>query len=192
MGFKDKDGKPLLKWDDPEGAFEHWKECSRGWNCDYSGLTYAKLTGGSGIPWPCNGEYPDGAERLYTDFVFPTGAEVCRTYGHDLETGAARTALEYRANDPAGRALLKAAEYQPPLEEPDKEYPFWLTTGRVVYHWHTRTKTARSRELQQAAPEPFVQLNERDAQRLGIREGNLVEVASRRGTVRAQAKIGGI
>jgi anaerobic selenocysteine-containing dehydrogenase len=191
MGFQDKDGQPLVKWKDAAGAFEHWKECSRGWNCDYSGMTYAKL-GGSGIPWPCNAEHPDGAERLYTDFVFPTGADVCRTYGHDLETGAARTPEEYRANDPAGRAILKAAEYLPPPEAPDKEYPFWLTTGRVVYHWHTRTKTARSAELQTAAPKPFVQLNERDALRLGVRDGDLVEVVSRRGTVRAPAAVGEI
>ena len=192
MGFRDKDGKPLIKWKDAEGAFDHWKGCSRGWNCDYSGLSYAKLSEGSGIQWPCNAEHPDGAERLYTDFVFATRADVCRTYGHDLETGAAIQPQEYRANDPGGRAILKPAHYQPAMEQTDDQYPLWLTTGRVVYHWHTRTKTARSKELQLAAPEPFVQINARDAQELGIREGNLVEVASRRGTVQAPAKIGDI
>ncbi len=192
MAFTDKDGKPLVKWRDAEGAFEHWKECSRGWNCDYSGLTYAKLRGGSGIQWPCNDDHPKGAERLYTDLVFPTGAEACRTYGHDLETGAAVTPEEYRAQDPAGRAILNGADYLPPLEEPNSDFPFWLTTGRVVYHWHTRTKTGRSRELQEAAPEPFAQLNARDAKALGIDEGDLVEVVSRRGTVRVPARVGNI
>jgi ferredoxin-nitrate reductase len=192
MDFHDKDGAPLVKWADAEGAFEHWKECSRGWLCDYSGMSYQKLGEGSGIQWPCNEEHPEGAERLYTDFIFPTAADRCETFGHDIETGAARTPEEYKANDPQGRAVLKAAHYSPPLEAPDEKYPFWLTTGRVVYHWHTRTKTARSKELEEAAPECFVQLNEDDAARLGIGEGELVEVASKRGSVRAPARIGGI
>src|SRR5205807_1728237 len=84
----------------------------------------------------------------------------------------------------------EAAEYRPPPEEPDKEYPFWLTTGRVVYHWHTRTKTGRCLELQQAAPGPYAQISEPDARRLGVAEGDLVEVASRRGSVRAPARVG--
>ena len=49
MDFRDKDGAPLIKWSDPEGAFEAWKECSRGTICDYSGMSYAKLSGRSGI-----------------------------------------------------------------------------------------------------------------------------------------------
>ena len=192
MDFRDKDGEPLVKWSDPEGAFEHWKECSRGWVCDYSGLSYEKLSAGSGVQWPCNEQHPDGAERLYTDFRFKTSAGECETYGHDIETGAARTPVEYEAHDPRGRAILKAAHYSPPEEEPDDEYPFMLTTGRLVYHWHTRTKTGRSQGLQEAAPEVFVEMNERDAEWLGVAEGELVEVASRRGTVRAPAHIGGI
>ncbi|MFP5260410.1 MAG: molybdopterin oxidoreductase family protein [Blastocatellia bacterium] len=192
MGFRDRDGQPLIKWSDAEGAFEHWKECSKGWPCDYSGMSYAKLSKGSGIQWPCNKEHPRGAERLYTDHIFPTAADRCETYGHDIETGAARTPQEYEAHDPNGRAILKAAHYSPPLEEPDESYPFWLTTGRVVYHWHTRTKTARSVELNEAAPEAFVEISKEDAGRLGIEEGDTVEVASRRGTVRTVAKISAV
>src|SRR5204862_265650 len=63
MDFRDKDGAPLIKWSDPEGAFEAWKRCSRGRACDYTGMSYAKLTGGSGVRWPCNEAFPDGAER---------------------------------------------------------------------------------------------------------------------------------
>jgi anaerobic selenocysteine-containing dehydrogenase len=192
MDFRDKDGEPLVKWPDAEGAFEHWKMCSKGWLCDYSGLSYAKLSRGSGIQWPCNKENPKGKERLYTDHIFPTAAERCETYGHDIETGAARTPQEYKANDPKGRAILKAAHYSPPLEEPDENYPFWLTTGRLVYHWHTRTKTARSAELNEAAPEVFVEISKQDAERLGIQEGDMLEVASRRGVVRTSAKLSDI
>ena len=189
MDFRDKDGEPLVKWADAEGAFEHWKMCSEGWLCDYSGMTYEKLSRGSGIQWPCNKENPKGKERLYTDHVFPTAAERCESYGHDIETGAARTPEEYKAHDPQGRAILKAARYSPPLEEPDENYPFWLTTGRVVYHWHTRTKTARSFELNEAAPEAFVEISKQDAEALGVKDGDVLEVASRRGLVRAPAKV---
>jgi predicted molibdopterin-dependent oxidoreductase YjgC len=192
MDFRDREGQPLVKWSDAEGAFEHWKECSRGWVCDYSGMSYAKLSRGSGIQWPCNEEHPKGTERLYSDFIFPTTAERCETYGHDIETGAARTPEEYQAHDPKGRAILKAAHYSPPMEEPDEKYPFWLTTGRVIYHWHTRTKTGRSRELHNAAPDAFVQISEKDAERLNVVEGEMLEVASRRGNVRAPARIGGV
>jgi anaerobic selenocysteine-containing dehydrogenase len=192
MGFKDRDGQPLVKWADPEGAFLHWAKCSKGWLVDYSSLSYAKLSRGSGIPWPCNREFPDGCERIYTDLRFHTAADEAQTFGHDLETGAARTHDEYRAKDPAGRAILKAANYIPPLEEPDDEYPLFLTTGRVVYHFHTRTKTARCPELNAAEPDVFVQLSRKDAKSLGVREGDEVEVTGRRGTVRGPARVGDI
>lgn len=192
MDFKDKDGAPLIKWKTPEEAFEAWKECSRGRPCDYSGMSYAKLTGGSGIQWPCNEQYPDGTAHLYTDHHFNTAPEYCETYGHDLETGAENDPVKYKASNPQGRAFLKAADYQPPHEEPDSDYPLWLTTGRVVYHFHTRTKTARSKELNRAAPDAFVQLSQADAESYGIAEGEMVEVVSRRGKLQAPARIGDI
>jgi anaerobic selenocysteine-containing dehydrogenase len=65
MDFRDRDGEPLIKWNDLEGAFEAWKECSRGRPCDRSGITYEMLRGDSGIQWPCNDEHPGGTERLY-------------------------------------------------------------------------------------------------------------------------------
>jgi ferredoxin-nitrate reductase len=192
MDFRDKDGAPLIKWDDSEGAFESWKECSRGRPCDYTGLSYEKLTGRSGIQWPCNDEHPAGAERLYTDGHFNTSADYCEIYGHDLSTGAEITEEEYRQNDPHGRAIIKAAEYVPPVEAPDDEYPLWFTTGRVVYHFHTRTKTGRVEELNAAAPDAFVQLAAEDAEAQGIAEGDMVEVESRRGKLRARARVGDI
>jgi anaerobic selenocysteine-containing dehydrogenase len=172
MDFRDKDGAPLIKWHDPESTFEAWKACSAGRPCDYTGLSYAKLTGGSGIPWPCNAEHPDGKHRIYEDGVFPTAFEVCETFGHDLITGAVATPEEYKAQDPRGKALLKPAEYQPPHEEPDEDYPFWLSTGRLVYHFHTRTKTGRAPDLAQAAPDAYAQMNAEDAAALGAAEGD--------------------
>ncbi|MDB5631119.1 MAG: molybdopterin oxidoreductase, partial [Tardiphaga sp.] len=192
MNFRDKSGAPLIKWTKPEEAFEAWKQCSKGRPCDYSGLSYDKLTGGSGIQWPVNTEQPDGTRRLYTDHIFPTGPEACETYGHDLITGAEIDPEHYRANNPAGRAILKCAHYQAPQEQPDAEYPFMISTGRVVYHFHTRTKTGRSHDLKMAAPEAFVQMSEIDANDLGIHEMDLVRVVSRRGVAEAPARIGGM
>ncbi|MFL5813737.1 MAG: molybdopterin oxidoreductase family protein, partial [Bdellovibrionia bacterium] len=192
MNFRDKDGNPLIKWSDPEGAFNHFKELTRGQVCDYSGMTYEKLSKGSGIQWPCNEMYPEGAPRLYTDFNFPTSPEVCQTWGHDLETGGAHTAEEYKANNPQGRALIKAAHYQAPIEEPDSSYPFYLTTGRVVYHFHTRTKTGRSSELYQASPDAFAEISRQDAEALGIQDGDMLTLSSRRSSIDVKAKIGEI
>ena len=192
MNLRDKDGQPLIKWATPEEAFEAWKECSRGRPCDYTGLSYAKLSGGSGIQWPCTSDQPNGTTHLYADGIFPTSAEYCESHGHDLDTGAAVTPKEYRAEDPKGRALIKASEYIPPFEEPDEQYPMWLTTGRIVYHFHTRTKTGRVEELQNKAPDPFVEISRQDADAYGIQEGSIVEVRSRRGYVLLPARITGI
>ena len=192
MDFRDKDGQPLIKWNDPESAFEAWKECSRGRPCDYTGITYDKLRDGSGIQWPCNDEHPDGTERLYADGNFITETDYCETYGRDLLTGAESTEMEHRAQAPAGRAFLLAAEYQRPHEEPGKEYPFRYTTGRTVYHFHTRTKTARVPQLQNAAPDAWVELSPADAVSLGVREGDMVRVESPRGRLEAKARISGI
>jgi ferredoxin-nitrate reductase len=192
MDFRDKDGQPLIKWDDPESAFEAWKECSRGRPCDYTGITYEKLRGSSGVQWPCNNEHPEGTERLYADGDFNTETDYCETYGRDLLTGAENTEMEHRALAPAGRAFLLAAEYQPPHEEPDEEYPFSYTTGRTIYHFHTRTKTARAPQLQGAAPEVWVELSPADAESLGVGEGDVVRVESPRGKLEAKARISGI
>jgi len=189
MGFTDKDGAPLVKWSDPEGAFDAWKECSRGRPCDYSAITYARLRELHDIQWPAGDEQPDGTERLYEEADFWAAPDTCEAYGRDLLTGAPVDESEYRALNPEGRAILKAADYVPPHEEPDDEHPFELGTGRTVYHFHTRTKTARAPELQAAAPEPWVELSDADAETLGVHDGDLVEVASARGSIRAPARI---
>ena len=192
MGLKDKDGEPLVKWHDPESAFEAWKECSRGRPCDYTGITYEKLRGGSGIQWPCNEENPEGTERIYADGKFWADPEYCESYGRDLLTGAPMEASEYKALNPDGKAIIKAAEYTPPHELPSQKYPLQLITGRTLFHFHTRTKTARAPELQAAAPEVWVEMSADDAGAYGIAEGDLAEVETPRGSVRAQVRISGI
>jgi anaerobic selenocysteine-containing dehydrogenase len=191
MGLEDKDGGPLVTFRTPEEAFDAWRECSRGRPCDYSALTYDRLRGG-GIQWPCTEESPDGTERLYAGGVFWAGPDECESYGRDLETGAPMEAQEYRALNPYGRAVVKAAEYRPPHEMPDEDHPLQLITGRTVYHFHTRTRTARAPELQAAAPEVWVELSDVDASALGVADGDLAEVRTARGAVRARARVGGI
>jgi anaerobic selenocysteine-containing dehydrogenase len=192
VGFTDKDSEPLLKWSDPEAAFEAWKACSRGRPCDCSGLTYDRLRSANGVQWPCTDPTPHGTPRLYTDGVFNTAADYCEAFGHDLVTGGAVTEQEYRADDPDGRAVLKGVQYRPPAEEPSDEFPLRFTTGRTVYHFHTRTKTARVRQLQSAAPEPWIEIASRDAAYFGISDGDLVRVESRRGAMEAKAHVVGI
>jgi anaerobic selenocysteine-containing dehydrogenase len=192
MDFRDKDGQPLIKWRTSEGAFEAWKACSRGRPCDYTGLSYEKLSKGPGVQWPCNDDHPDGEPRPYKSLVFPTDAVLCETFGHDLITGGVVPPEKYRANNPGGRAILKAAKYVPPTEEPDKQYPFFLTTGRLVYHFHTRTKTSRAEKLRAASLDAFVQIAPEDATHLRLRNRDWVRITSRRGSIELQAVIGDI
>jgi anaerobic selenocysteine-containing dehydrogenase len=192
LDLRDRDGAPLVKWSDPEGAFEGWKECSRGRPCDYTGLSYDKLRGGSGIQWPCNDEHPDGTERIYVDGQFWAEPSYCESYGRDLVTGAPLSETEYKALNPTGKAVLKAAEYLPPHELISEESPFQLITGRTLYHFHTRTKTARAPQLQAAAPEVWVEMSASDAADRGFGEGDLLEIRTPRGRVQARLRISGI
>ena len=192
MNFRDKDGAPLPPWRDAESAFEAWKQCSAGRPCDYTGISYAKLRGGSGIQWPCTTEHPDGTERLYVDGQFWSTPDYCESYGKDLITGAPLEPTEYRALNPAGKAVLKAAEFLPSHESPTDEFPWYLITGRTLFHFHTRTKTGRAPQLQAAAPEVWVEMSANDATAQGINEGDVVEVSTARGTLRARVRISGI
>jgi anaerobic selenocysteine-containing dehydrogenase len=192
LDLRDKDGAPLVKWRTPEEAFEGWKECSRGRPCDYTGLTYDKLRGGSGIQWPCDQQHPEGTERIYVDGRFWAAADYCESYGRDLVTGAPVEPTEYQALNPEGRAVIKAAEYLPPHEPPSEEFPFQLITGRTLYHFHTRTKTGRAPQLQAAAPEVWIEASAGDAAREGWRDGDLLSVTTPRGEVTARVRLRGI
>ncbi|MEU0786938.1 nitrate reductase [Streptomyces sp. NPDC006173] len=189
MDFRDKDGGPLISWHDPESAFEAWKRCSAGRPCDYTGLTYGKLRGASGIQWPCNEQSPQGTERLYTRDITWAHPDTCESYGKDLVTGAGDDVVEYRSLNPDGKAMIKAAAYFPPHETPTEKYPFQLTTGRTIYHFHTRTKTGRVPQLNAAAPDVWVEASAVDANRLGFNEGDLVEVATSRGAVQGRLRV---
>ena len=91
---------------------------------------------------------------------------------------------------PEGRAILKPCHYLPEMESVDEDYPLQLSTGRRPLHFHTRTKTGRTPRLQQADPEPYIQLSKEDAHKYNIGEGDQVLVESRRGKVQVGARVG--
>ena len=80
-------------------------------------------------------------------------------------------------------------DYLPPAELPDEEYPLLLTTGRVLWHYHTGTLSRRSKGLAAICPEGFVEMHPEDAARLGVADDEMVEVASRRGQVTVKADV---
>ncbi len=84
---------------------------------------------------------------------------------------------------PDGKAWIWARPYEPPAEQPDEAYPFWLCTGRVLEHWHTGSMTRRVPVLHRAMPRAYAELHPDDARRLGVRNGERVRLVSRRGTL---------
>jgi predicted molibdopterin-dependent oxidoreductase YjgC len=88
-----------------------------------------------------------------------------------------------------GKGSFFPVAYHPPAEIIDEKYPFWLTTGRMGFHYHTRTMTGVSPSLQKEAEEGYVEVNPKDAARLELQEGELVKVASRRGEIKIKVRL---
>ncbi|WP_040722336.1 bifunctional nitrate reductase/sulfite reductase flavoprotein subunit alpha [Nocardia veterana] len=126
---------------------------------DLSGMSYPALREGP-MQWPC------------------------------ADPGQRRNPIRYRGTDDpsgprfptaSGRAAFWARPHLPPQEMPDDDYPFVLNTGRVQHHWHTMTKTGRVAKLNKLNPAPFLEIHPEDAERLTVRPGDQIEIASRRG-----------
>ena len=90
-----------------------------------------------------------------------------------------------------GLGVFHAIDWIPPAEVPDEAYPLYLTTGRVLYQYHTGTMTMRSEGLNRLSPECFVEISPKDAGRFGLKDGQQVRVLSRRGEIEAKAKLSG-
>jgi predicted molibdopterin-dependent oxidoreductase YjgC len=88
-----------------------------------------------------------------------------------------------------GLGLFHAIDYIPPAEVPDKDYPFVMTTGRVLYQYHTGTMSRLSKGITERCPESLVEINPKDAEKLGIKDGQFAKVSSRRGVVQAKSKV---
>src|SRR5256885_16930592 len=88
-----------------------------------------------------------------------------------------------------GKAPFVPVEYAPPVELPDDLYPFVMNTGRLLYHWHTGTMTRRATGLDQREPTPTVEIHPELARELGLEDGDLVRLTSRRNTMVSSCRI---
>jgi len=90
---------------------------------------------------------------------------------------------------PIGKGVFHAIEYIPPAEQTDEDYPLYLTTGRIIYQYHTGTMTMKSEGLNERAPENFVEISPADARKYGFDNGTMAKIASRRGDITAKIRI---
>ena len=123
----------------------------------FGGITYERLEECGSLQWPCPTSEHPGTSILHTH-VFTRG-----------------------------RGKFMPLDYYPPFEMPDSEYPFLLDTGRALFHYHTGTMTRRVKGLNQFMSEEKLQINPADAAALGINDGDMLSIASRRGKVKARA-----
>jgi assimilatory nitrate reductase catalytic subunit len=98
-------------------------------------------------------------------------------------------AVAQRFYFPDGKARFHALHYQPPAELPDAEYPFFYTTGRLIFHYLSGNQTRRIGALVENAPEPYVEIHPLAAEKLGVDSGDLMRVRSRRGELILPAKV---
>jgi formate dehydrogenase major subunit len=99
------------------------------------------------------------------------------------------TPILHREQFASGKGVFHAIDYAPPAETADEEFPLYLTTGRLLYQYHTGTMSMKTGGLNQIAPECFVEISPQDARRYDLKDGNRVEVASRRGSIDVRIKI---
>jgi ferredoxin-nitrate reductase len=159
-------GKKIRFPQTPSEIFDEMRELSRGRPLEISGMSYDKLEQRKGIQWPCR-EHDSmssvtGSQRLYTDGVFQ----------HE-----------------DGRAILAALPYKENNETPCEHYPFWLNSGRVVEHFHTRTKTGKIGNMNKYSPTPYMEINPDAAAEIGILQSEYVRLVSRRGDAVVMAQL---
>ena len=155
-----------------KGLFEEYAEFGRGHGHDLAPFDeYHRVPG---LRWPVvNGKETKWRYREGTDPYVKAGS------GFDFYGNA-----DHRAN-------IIALPYEPAPEEPDGEYPFWLSTGRVLEHWHSGSMTGRVPELYKAFPNAVVFMHPEDAKKLNVRRGSEVRVISRRGEMRSRVETRG-
>jgi formate dehydrogenase major subunit len=126
-----------------------------------AGVSYARMEKPESVHWPCPTEDHPGTPILHRE--------------------------KFSAAD--GLGTFFGLEYRPPAEVADAEYPFTLMTGRLIFHYHTRTQTDRSATLHYEVPEAYVQINDEDAKKLDIKNGERIKLRSRRGETTPVARV---
>jgi assimilatory nitrate reductase catalytic subunit len=144
----------------PEAIWNEHRESTRGRDLDITGLSYAQLDQHP-EQWPMPQGASSGLKRLYADGRFPT---------------------------PTGKAKFLALDYVPVAEPSESRFPFSLNTGRLRDQWHGMTRTGTIAKLFGHVPEPCVQLHPQDMQALNLKNGDLVHLTSKRGTLLAPAQ----
>lgn len=142
--------------------FSELRNASSGGTADYGGITWERVVEQNGVFWPCPTEDHPGTPRLF-------------------EGG--------RFFHPDGRARFIPTPWRPPAETVDDEYPFWLTTGRVISQYLSGTQTRRIGALVDQYPEPLCEMHPVLADALGVASGDMVRVTSRRGSMTLPAKV---
>ena len=154
MAKRFEQGRKVKFPETASGVFDELKYLSKGRMLDYSGMSYEKIEKQRGIQWPHAEGEEAGSPRLYTDGKFQF---------------------------PDGKAKLITLPFIDNNERPDEEYPFWLNSGRVVEHFHTRTRTGKVGNLNKFSPTPYMEMNPDAARELGITHGGYARLTSRRG-----------
>jgi assimilatory nitrate reductase catalytic subunit len=145
----------------PGEVFDELRRATAGGTADYSGITWDRIRSSNGIFWPCPGEGHQGTPQLFAE----------------------RFATE------DGRARFHAVAFQPAAEQPDDEFPLYLTTGRIMAQYQSGTQTRRVAALMNLAPEAFVQIHPSMARTYGIAEGDKVSLTTRRGQAVMKAQL---
>jgi assimilatory nitrate reductase catalytic subunit len=138
-----------------------FRRATAGGDADYSGITVERIADEDGVFWPCPSADHPGTLRMFLD----------------------RFATE------DGRARFHAIEHRPAAEVPDEDFPYVLTTGRVLAQYQSGSQTRRVAELKAAAPEPFVEIHPETARGLRIADGDLVILTTRRGRAIVKARL---
>jgi len=157
-----------------EAMFEEYRRFTLETGKDLA--SYSQLRESRGLRWPV----VDGKETKYRYAA-----------GHDPYVKKKDGVHFYKAKANGEKAAFWLRPYHPPAEVPDEEYPFWLTTGRVLEHWHTGSMTRRVKQLHQAVPSGYVELSSNDAKALGAVTGTKIRVTSRRGSIELPAVVDG-
>ncbi|MAG76474.1 MAG: periplasmic nitrate reductase subunit alpha [Colwelliaceae bacterium] len=155
-----------------KGLFEEYASFGRGKAHDLA--PYDRYHQERGLRWPV----VDGKETLWR---FKEGSDPYVTPGTDFEF----------YGHPDGKAVIFALPYEPPAEVPDRTYDLWLSTGRVLEHWHSGSMTRRVEELHKSMPNALVYLHPDDAKERNLRRGDAVKIISRRGEVETRVETRG-
>jgi ferredoxin-nitrate reductase len=174
---------------DSAAVHREFVQVTRNRPCDMTGINYERLQQEGPLQWPLPLEQEGEREKEEEGNSSQTGILSNLFKGKEEKPKGKRLYTDWRFNTADGRAKFAAYHSKGLAEPPDADYPFVLTTGRLYGHWHTQTRTGRIEKITKMHPNPFLEIHPRDAEKLGIKDEDRIEVRSRRGNARFPAKI---